>query len=201
MRSLTKGLCAALLGAALLAVLIPGCDSGPTRPSLTDGAAASLAAGDTSVTSLPANGLAEMFTFTIERAKTKCGKEGEPVEEGEVETPGKDYIKIGGRMQGFDPTLPLELRIRGVPNIFGPVSVTIPPGAKGPVVLPGFLDGTIKASLPKKGTGNFQINVDARGLNRCDDPPLIMSAELFLTLNGVTESITVRRSSESKFHW
>jgi len=186
------------IAASLVTVLATGCDSNPTNPSPTS-ASASLVNGDASGALRPLStpGLTEALTFTIERAKTKCGKPGEADEDGEDGGEGKDYIRIGGRIQGLDPSAPLMVMITGNPAIFGPVDATIPGGTKGPVDLPAFPGGTIKVTLPKNGAGNFHINVDAVGLNKCDGPET--TAQLRLTLNGVTESINLKRKTESKF--
>jgi len=192
---------------SLVTVLTTGCDSDPTSPSLT-GASADLGTGGSSaaLTTPSMWGLSdaenqELLAFTIERAKTKCGKQGESdddgEEDGEGDGEGKDYIRIGGHIEGLDPSAPLTVVITGDPAIFGPVDVTIPGGTKGPVDLPGFPGGTIKVTLPKNGTGNFHINVDAEGLNNCDDPAA--TAQLILTLNGVTGTITLKRKTDSKF--
>ena len=120
--------------------------------------------------------------FDILTAKTKCGMDAE------------DQIRIGGTVEGFDPSTDLTVEIDGDPPIFGPVTVTIPAGTKGAVAMPG---GKLKAAFPNTGTGEFQITVDAIGLNDCstgDD-----GADLILRLNGVEESITLQRAGDSKF--
>lgn len=193
--------------ASLICVLTTGCELNPTDASPVS-ASAPVTPPDTSGAFARSTGpgLTEgdqqaLLTFTIETAKTKCGKDGGGTgggEEGEEESDGRDYIKIGGQIVGLDPSEPLIVAVSGVPPIFGlgPLAspVTIPAGTKGPFPLNA---GTIKVSLPKSGTGNFHINVDGVGLNDCSG--LEMTADLILTLNGVSQSITLRRKTESKF--
>ena len=82
-----------------------------------------------------------------------------------------------------------------VPAIFGPVTVTIPSGSRGPVEIPG---GKLKAAFPDGGTGEFQMNVDAIDLNECtgDETGVV----LVIRLNGVEDTITLERETDSKFH-
>ncbi len=126
----------------------------------------------------------------IERAKTQCGRKD------------KDYIRIGGVVDGFSSSQDRMVTIDGDPPIFGPVDVIIfadefefeDGEATATVPIPG---GEVQVSFPETGSGSFQINVDAVGLNECpenDDP-----ADLILVLNGTEDRITVERATDSKF--
>ena len=97
-------------------------------------------------------------------------------------------------MEGFDPSTDLTMEIEAAPPIFGLVTVTIPAGTTGPVAIPG---GKLKVAFPTSGTGEFQINVDAIGLNDCSTG--VDEAVLIVRLNGVEQTITLQRAGDSKF--
>ncbi|MFQ5505115.1 MAG: hypothetical protein ACE5F1_10005 [Planctomycetota bacterium] len=136
---------------------------------------------------------------TVERAKTKCGKNG------------KDYIKIGGSIEGFSKDRDLEVKIEGSPDIFGVspsvINVTIPATSftttvegevEATATIPTITGGRIKVSLPDGPCGDFHINIDGYNMNTC--PPGVEKAELTLYLNGIKGMIVLRKGSKSKFH-
>ena len=105
-------------------------------------------------------------------------------------------------MEGFSIADDLILSIGGSPDIFGPVEVTIPAAAfviadgKAEATVP-FGEGEVHVSFSESGTGSFQINVDASGLNDCSTG--VAEATLTLSLGGGESSLTLARGTDSKF--
>ena len=185
-----------LVGALVtVALFMTACDSNPTHPS-PGSASVAPPIGDTSgqLTQLSAHELTHEeeggLTLTIDKAKTKCGIEGD------------DYIRIGGKIEGLDPSTTVTVEIWSEPPLtFRLEPVEIPAGTRGPVDIPisSMQEGMVKLKLPEGGAGEFHLNVDGSGLNICKEG--VPEATLYLSFDGRAHvaSILMTRKTDSKF--